>query len=108
MRQTISVSSALVSRQAKDRTLPDEVHGGSILVQICKNWSERLARVQLMRRLRILGVHIHDEMCIWSKQRHLALRIATIGAVCIGFDELSDRETVCGLIGGDGDMLAHQ
>src|ERR1700733_7971804 len=103
MRQTISVSSALVSRQAKDRTLPDEVHGGGVLVQICKNWSERLARVQLLRRLRILGVHVHHEVRIWSKQRHLTFRIAAIGAVCVGLDELPDREAVCSLIGRDGD-----
>ena len=81
------------------------MHGGGVRVQIREDWSERLARVQLLRRLRILGVHVHDEVRIWSKERHLAFRIATIGAVCVGF-KLPDREAVRGLIGGDGDMLA--
>ena len=49
---------------------------------------------QLLRRLRILSVHVHDKVRIWSKQRHLAFRIATIGAVGVGFDELPESEAV--------------
>jgi hypothetical protein len=52
--------------------------------------------------------HGHDEVRIWSKQKHLAFRIATIGAVCVGFDGLPDGEEVRGLMGGDRDMLAHE
>ena len=56
-------------------------HGSGVLVQICKNWSERLARVQLLKWPRILGVHEHDEVRTWSKECHLAFRIATISAM---------------------------
>ena len=68
----------------------------------------RLARVQLLRRLRILGVHVPDEVRIWSKQRHLTFRIATIGAVCVGFDELSNSEAIRDFAGGDCQVLAHE
>src|SRR6266550_3636098 len=84
------------------------MHGGGVLVQSCKNWSERLARVQLLRRLRILGVHVHDEVRIWSKERHLAFRIAAIGAMRVGLNEFSDRETICGFAGRDCQVLAHE
>src|SRR4029077_13361992 len=94
--------------QREDRGLPKEVHGRRILGQICKDWSERLARVHLLRRFRILGVHVHDEVRIWSEERHLAFRIATIGAVRVGFDELSNSEAVRRLAGRDGDVLAHE
>ena len=56
------------------------------------SFSERLARVQLLRGLRILGIHVHDEVRIWSKERHLAFRIATIATMRIGLNEFSDRE----------------
>jgi hypothetical protein len=46
--------------------------------------------------------------CVSGVNRHLTFRIATIGAVCVGFDEFADREAVCGLIGGGGDVLAHE
>jgi hypothetical protein len=38
---------------------------------------------------------------IWSKERHLAVRIATIGAERVGFDETPDREAVRGLSLGE-------
>jgi hypothetical protein len=45
---------------------------------------------------------------VFSKERHLTLRIATIGAVCVGLDELSDGKAIRGFFGGDGDVLAHE
>src|SRR6266852_2097989 len=84
------------------------MHGGGVLVQIREDWSERLARVQLLRRLRILGVHVHNEVRIWSKERHLAFRIATIGAMRVGLNEFSDRETICGFAGRGCQVLAHE
>jgi hypothetical protein len=55
----------------------------------------------------ILGVHIHNEVCVFSKERHLAFRIPTISAVCVGLDELPYSEAICGFLGGDGDVFAH-
>ena len=49
---------------------------------------------------------LDDEVRIWSKERHLASRIATIGAVRIGFNEFSDRETICRFVGRDCRVLA--
>ena len=41
------------------------------------------------------------------KKRHLALRIAAIGAVRVSLDELADREPIGGFVGADGDVFAH-
>jgi len=44
---------------------------------------------------------------VFGKEGHLTFRIATVGAVCVGLDELTDREAVGGFTWGDGDMFAH-
>src|SRR4029077_20818005 len=41
-----------------------------------------------------LSIHVHDKVRVCRKKRHLALRIATIRAVCVGFHEFSYRETI--------------
>ena len=56
----------------------------------------------------ILRVHIHHEVGVGGKERHLAFRIATIGAVCVGLDELPDSEAVRGFVGGYGNVFAHE
>jgi hypothetical protein len=81
---------------------------GIVLVQVCEDWSERLARVKLLGRMRIFGVYVHDEMGICGEQRHLTFRIATIGAVGVGLDELPDREAIRGFLGGDAKVFAHE
>jgi hypothetical protein len=43
--------------------------------------------VQLLRGCWILRVHIHHEVGVDGKKRHLAFRIATISAVCVGLDK---------------------
>src|SRR6201988_748886 len=108
MRHAITFACASIVGQREVRGLSKEVHGRGVLVQICKNGSECLARAQLLRELRILGVHVHDEVRIWSKERHLACRIATIGAMRICLNELSDRETVRHLAWRNRQVLAHE
>jgi len=71
------------------------------------SFSERLARVQLLRGLRILGIHVHDEVRIWSKERHLAFRIATIGAVRVRLDQFPNRKAIGGFLRRDAGMSAH-
>ena len=71
----------------------------SYSVQVCEDWSERLARVQLLGRLRIFGVHVHDEMGVRGEQSHLTFRIATIGAVSVGLDELPNSKAIRGFLG---------
>jgi hypothetical protein len=46
-------------------------------------------------------------MGVCGKERHLTFRIATIGAVCVGFDQLTDGEAIRGFARGDGDVFAH-
>src|SRR6202022_5130133 len=65
-------------------------------------------RVQLLRGRRVFGVHVHHEVGIGSEEEHLTFRIAAIGAVRIGLDELADGEAIRGFLGGDGDVFAHQ
>src|ERR1700733_4348642 len=64
--------------------------------------------MQLLRGLRIFGVHVHHEVGVCGEQRHLPLRVATVGTVRVGLNELPDRETVGGFRDGDRDMLAHE
>ena len=51
---------------------------------------------------RVLRVHVHDEVGVLCKERHLTFRFSTVGAVCVGLDELSDGEAVSGLCGREG------
>jgi hypothetical protein len=47
-------------------------------------------------------------MSIWGKERHLTIPIATVGAVCVGLDELPNGKTIRCFVGRDGYMLAHE
>jgi hypothetical protein len=47
-------------------------------------------------------------MGVCGKERHLTFRIATIGAVCVGFDQLTNGEAIRGFARGDGDVFAHE
>jgi hypothetical protein len=47
-------------------------------------------------------------MGVCREERHLAFRIAAIGAVCVGLDEFPDRETIRRFGGGEGHVLAHE
>src|SRR4029077_17567761 len=107
VRQAVSFARGPVGCEREDRALSHEMRGGVVLVQVSEDGSERLARVEFLGGRRIFGIHEHHEVRVWGKERHLAFRIATVGAVCVGFDELTDRQAVGGFIWGDGDMFAH-
>jgi hypothetical protein len=72
---------------------------GVVLVQPGEDGRERLARMQFLRGLRILGVHVHDEVGVFGKKRHLTFCVATIGAMRVGLDKLPDRKTIRGFGG---------
>ena len=108
MRQGVGLSRCSVARQREDRALADEVHRRGVLVQVVEDGRERRAGVKLLGRRRILGVHVDDEVGVFREERHLTFRIATIGAVRVGLDELPDGEAIRGLGGRDGDVLAHE
>src|SRR5580692_3560765 len=63
--------------------------------------------MQLLRRGRIFGVHVHHKMRICGEKRHLALRIAPVGAMRIGLDEFPDSEAIRGFFRGDRSVFAH-
>jgi hypothetical protein len=44
---------------------------------------------------------------VCGKERHLTFRIAAIGAMCVGLDELPDREAIRCFFGGDANVFAH-
>jgi hypothetical protein len=75
------------------------MRGVIALVKVCENWSKCVARVQLLRGLRILGVHVNHEVAVLGKERHLAFRITTIGTVGVGLDELPDSKAIRGVFG---------
>jgi hypothetical protein len=58
--------------------------------------------------IEILGVHVHHEVGVCSKERHLTFRVATIGAMHVGLDELPDSEAIRGFVGGEGNVFAHE
>src|ERR1700756_3800034 len=107
MGHAISFPCASIAHQREDRRLSKEMHGGSVLVQIGKHWSKLLARVQFLRWIGILCVHVDHEVRICGKKSHLTFRIATISAVCIGLNQFADGEPIRGFAGGDRDVLAH-
>ena len=92
--------------QREDCALSDEMHRRGIPIQVREDRGERPARMQLLRRLWILGVHVYNEMGVGGEQRHLAFRIATIGAAGVGLDELTDGEAIRGFRRRDCDVFA--
>ena len=98
MRNAVGFARGAIAVQREDRALSDEMHGGGVLVQVGEDRSERLARVQLLRGLRILRVHVHHEMGVRGEQSHLTFGITAIGAVGVGLDKLADGETIRGLL----------
>ena len=108
MRKAVGFPGTSSPVEREDGALSNEVRGGVILVQICEDWCERLARVKLLGGRRILGLHIHHEVGVFRKQSHLTFRIAAIGAVCVRFDEFSDGEPIRGFVGGDRGVFAHE
>ena len=105
MRQAVRFAGRSFVRQREDRALPDEVRRRIVLVQVCEHRSKRLARPQIHARRWILGVHVDHEVCVRRKERHLAFRVAAIGAVCVRFDEFANREAVRGFSGRDAVVL---
>src|SRR5579863_2934617 len=99
MREAISLPCGPVARERKDRALSDEVRGGSVLVQVGKDRRKRFSRMQFLRGLWIFGVHEHHEMRVCGKERHLAFRVAAIGAVRVSLDKLADGQAVRGFAG---------
>jgi hypothetical protein len=81
------LSRGSVAGQGENRPLSDEVHGRVLLVQFRQDRSERLPRMQLLRRLCILGVHVHHEVGARGKDSHVTSRIPTIGKVNVGLNE---------------------
>src|SRR4029077_13011914 len=47
-------------------------------------------------------------MGICREERHLAFRVATVRAMCVGLDEFSDGEPIRGFFRGDGDLFSHR
>src|SRR4029077_4408189 len=92
----------------EDGALPDKMHCGGVLVQVGEDRRERLARLQLLRRLRIFGVHVHHKVGVRREQGHLTFGIAAVGAMGIGLDKLADGEAIRGFLWRDGDMFAHR
>src|SRR5580658_8320664 len=99
MRKAVSFAGRSGGCEREDRTLSDEMRGGVVLVQICKDGSEFVARMEFLGGRRIFSIHEHNEVRVGCKQRHLTFRIASVRAVRVGFDELSDREPVRGFTG---------
>ncbi len=50
---------------------------------------------------------MHHEVGVRGEERHLAFRIAAIGAMRVGLNELPDCEAIRGLERGDGSVFTH-
>ena len=108
MSQAIGFASRSIRREGENCALPDEVRGGVVLVELRKNRGKRLPRPQLLGRLRIFCAHIHHKVGVHGEERHLTVRIATIRAVRVGLNELSNCETICRFAGRDRNVFAHE
>src|SRR2546422_170342 len=108
MSQTVGLPGGSIACERGYRALSNKVCGRVILVQRCEDRSERLARVQLLRWLRIPGVHVNHEVGIRGEEGHLSLGVATVGAVRVALDELPECKTIRGFRRRDGGELAHQ
>jgi hypothetical protein len=107
MREAVGLPRSAIAVQCEDCALSKKVRRGIVLVQVGEDGSKRLARMQLLRGLRVLGVHVHHEVGILGEKRHLALRITPIGAVRVGLDELPYCDSIAGLRGRDRDLHTH-
>src|ERR1700733_2294790 len=63
--------------------------------------------MQFLGGLRILCIPEHDKVCVVGKESHLTFRIATVGAVRVGLDELANCKAIRGFFGRDSYVLAH-
>jgi hypothetical protein len=99
MRDALGFPCGAIVVQRKDGALSNEMHRSCVLVQVSENRSERLARVQLLRGLRVFGVHVHHEVGVGSEQSHLAFRVAAVGTMGIGLDEFTDGKPIRGFLG---------
>ena len=106
MREAVGFPCGAITVERKDGALSNEMRRGIVPVQVREDWSERLARMQLLGRLRFFGVHVHHEMGVCGEQSHLAFRIPTIGAVGVGLDELPDGKAIPGFLGEDAKVFA--
>src|SRR6185436_8989814 len=68
---------------------------------------EGIARPQVLGGSRVPGVHVDEEARVRREERHLPLRVATIGAVRVRLHELADGEAFCGFLRRDTVVLAH-
>src|SRR5258707_199271 len=98
MRDAVGFAGGSIARQGEDGALSDEMHRGSILVQVGEDRSERLARVKYLRGRRIICIHVHHEMGIGGEESHLAFRIAAICAMGVGLDESENGKTIRGFL----------
>ena len=99
MRHAVGFPCASVGGYRKDRGLSKEMHGRGILIQICEDWSERFAGIELLSWCRVFGIHVDDEVRVSCEERHLAFCIATIGGMRLGLNKFTDREAIRGFFG---------
>jgi hypothetical protein len=55
--------------------------------------------VEVVRGVGALAVHVDNEMRVLGEERLLPVRVATVRAVSVCVDQLTDREPVGGLLG---------
>jgi len=63
--------------------------------------------VQVLRRLRVPGIHEDGEVGVFGEQGHLALGVPPVGTVRVGVDELPDGEPVGRFAAGYREMDTH-
>jgi len=63
--------------------------------------------MQIYRGHSVLGVHVYEEVCIHGKESHLALCVASIGAMGVSLNELPDCETICSFFWENAYVITH-
>src|ERR1700679_1075672 len=99
VRYAVSLSGGSTARQREDGALSNEVHRRIVFVQVREDGSQFLARAQFLGGRRVLRIHIHHEMSVHCKERHLALRVTTVRAMRVSLNQFPDSKSIRGFLG---------
>src|SRR6185437_15763904 len=90
-----------------DSALPVEMGSRLVLVEVVENRGERLAAVEHVAGFGSFPVQINSEAGVISEQRLLPVRVAAIGTVGVGVEQLADGQAVGRLGRGDFSLDGH-
>jgi hypothetical protein len=105
--EAVALASRPIPTQA-DGALTVEVRGNLIGVEVVEYRPKILTTMKLLTRLRIATIHEDNEVSVLGEERDLLGRIATIGAMGVCVDQLTNRQPIGGLFARETDVIRHE